>query len=331
MKFFYARKAWDTSSAVLHLQLGTPSGGAEGHGHMDYGNWQMWRGGRWLSRESSDWGTFDGSETIAGYGGSGTIDAQFGEGHNVIVVNPDNQGCTPGTDCAGGGSAVWNSGYNAPPTVDRLETQTGYAYAESDISSTYRNNISAPGSPQFDNPAAKTILREYVFVRDLETLVIFDRLESNAMKTIPAASIKKVFLAHCETPWTMEDGQHSTCTNGPQALRLTTLVPASSTRKAVTEGNPGVGQYRLEVTDSGSAQSYFLHVLQARAATATNLSPSVTDNGSSYAVTLDGTHSLVFNKGMTSTGGSITINGNPTNLRIDVQPISYTDSGPVWQ
>jgi hypothetical protein len=331
MKFFYARKAWDTASMVLHLQLGAPGAGAQGHGHMDYGNWQMWRGGRWLSRESSDYGCFGGCEVIAGYAGSGTIDAQFGEGHNVVLVNPDNQGCSPGKNCANGGSAVWYNGYNAPPTVSRLETQAGYAYAESDISSTYRNHISRSGHPELDNPAVKTVVREYVFVRDIETLVIFDRLEANDMGKVPAASIKKTFLAHCEAPWTMEDSRHSTCMNGPQALRLTTLVPASNTRQSITEGHPGVGQYRLEVTDSGSAQSYFLHVLQARAATDANLSPSLTDNGSSYAVTLDRTHSLVFNKGMTSTGGSITISGSSRSFRTDVQPISYTDSGPVWQ
>jgi len=331
MKFFYVRKAWDTSSTVLHLQLGAPSGGAQGHGHMDHGNWQMWRGGRWLARESSNYGCFNGCETIAGYGGSGSIDAEFGAGHNVVLVNPDNQGCKPGVSCANGGSAVWIGNCNAPPTVSRLETQAGYAYAESDISGTYRNNKSDPGRPELDNPAVKTVLREYVFVRDIETLVIFDRLEANPVGTVPAASIKKVFLEHCEAPWTMEDSQHSTCTNGPQALRLTTLVPALSARKSVTEGNPGVGQYRLEVTDSGSAQSYFLHVLQARAATDGNLSPSVVDKGSSYVVTLDRTHSLVFNKGMTSTGGSITISGNARNFRTDVQSISYTDSGPVWK
>jgi len=332
IEFFYARKAWDTSSTVLHLQLGMSRAGAEDHGHIDYGNWQMWRGGRWLSRESPDWGCFNYEncgEGITGYNGVGLLDAERSEGHNVILVNPDDQGCTAGKTCGGGGGGVPETMVNDPPTVSRLESQAGYAYAESDVSSAYRDNINYSSHPEFDNPAVKTVIREFVFVRDLETLVIFDRLESNDMGSIPAASIKKTFLAHCEAPWTMEDGQHSTCTNGPQALRLTTLVPASSTRKSFTEGD--VGQYRLEVTDSGSAQSYFLHVLQARAATATSLSPSVKDNGSSYAVTLDGTHSLVFNKGMTSTGGSITISGSTTNFRTDVQPISYTDSGPVWQ
>lgn len=326
IKFFYARKAWDTSSAVLHLQLGAPAPPAAlAHQHADCGNWQMWRGGRWLSRESNSY-----SENVAGYGGSGSVDGMNGPAHNVVLINPDSQGCSADKTCVAGGGGATYEDYNTMPSVTRLETQPGYAYAVSDLSGTYRNNVVDPKNTQQDNPGAKTVIREFVFMRDLETLVIFDRLEANAVGAVPAASIKKTFLAHCEVPWTMDDGQHSTCTNGPQALRLTTLVPAASTRKSITEGDPGVGQYRLEVTDAGSAQSYFLHVLQARAAAGANLSPSVTDNGSSYTVTLDGTHSLVFKKGMNSNGGSMTISGNTTNFRTDVQSISYDDSGPVW-
>lgn len=45
-----------------------------------------------------------------------------------------------------------------------------------------------------------------------------------------------------------------TAINGPQALRVTTLVPASPTyRPVVAEGGP-VGQYRLEVETSGATQ-----------------------------------------------------------------------------
>jgi hypothetical protein len=33
---------------------------------------------------------------------------------------------------------------------------------------------------------------------------------------------------------------------------------------------------------------------------------------------------------MTSSGGSISINGTTTNLRSDVEGISITDNGPVW-
>jgi hypothetical protein len=34
---------------------------------------------------------------------------------------------------------------------------------------------------------------------------------------------------------------------------------------------------------------------------------------------------------MSSAGGSVTINGVMTNLRADAQPMSITDSGPVWK
>lgn len=327
MGFFYARKAWDTSSTVVHLQLRAAGGGAADHNHMDYGNWQMWRGGRWMTRESGDWGTFDGSEMIAAYGGSGTLDAQFGVGHNVILINPDSRGCTVGTTCAKGGSGVWGAALEGRPTVTRMESRPGYAFAVTDLTPAYRTD-----DGRFDNPAAKNVVREFIFVRDLEALVVFDRLEANPLGSVPASSIKKVFLAHCEAPWTMEDGQHSRCTNGPQAMRVTTLVPATTTRQGLDEGNHSgrVGQYRLEVTDSGSAQSYFLHVVQAKGTGDADLSPAVVDNGSSYTVTLDATHSLTLDKGMRSSGGSIIIGGTTTSLAAGVQPISFEDSGPVW-
>lgn len=163
-------------------------------------------------------------------------------------------------------------------------------------------------------------------MRDLEALVIFDRIEANAVGSVPAATIKRAFVAHCETTWALSGGA-ATCTNGPQALRLTTLLPASPGKHATDEGTAPLGQSRLEVTDSGSAQSYFLHVADARG----SLSPSLTDNGSTCTVTLDGTHAITFVKGMSSSGGSITIGGVTTSFRSDVQPVTVTDSGPAWR
>jgi len=41
---------------------------------------------------------------------------------------------------------------------------------------------------------------------------------------------------------------------------------------------------------------------------------------------------IVFNKGQTSSGGTISVAGGAVvNLRTSVQPVSYTDSGIVWQ
>ena len=317
--YFYGRKAWDAGSTVVNLQLGTAAPGAAVHVHDDVGNWQLWRGGRWVSRETAGY-----VNTLTGYNNSGTTSSGELLAHNGLAFNGIGLGASCNPSCLTGDRS-------GVPVVNRLESAVAYAYADVDLTASYRGKAdSTQTHPERENPAVAHAEREFVFVRDLETLVIFDRLQSNAVGATTADNIKKTFVAHCEVTWTMEDAQHATCTDGTQALRLTTLVPSKPSYVVVNERGDKVGQYRLEVSDSGSAQSYFLHVLQARATKDASLSPSVVDGGSSYTVTLDATHSLVFNKGMTSAGGTITIGSNTTPFRASVQPIDYTDSGPVW-
>jgi len=92
-------------------------------------------------------------------------------------------------------------------------------------------------------------------------------------------------------------------------------------------------QYRLEVNDNSTAgaQSYFLVAIQGLNTGGTALTPTVQDNGTSWTITIDGNHTATLNKGMSSAGGSVTINGVMQNLRADAQPMSITDSGPVWK
>jgi hypothetical protein len=47
-------------------------------------------------------------------------------------------------------------------------------------------------------------------------------------------------------------------------------------------------------------------------------------------VTLDAGVTVRFEKGMTSSGGSIRIDGTETPFRADVQTMSVTGDGPVW-
>ena len=58
------------------------------------------------------------------------------------------------------------------------------------------------------------------------------------------------------------------------------------------------------------------------------------DNGSSYTLTLAhpsrGTATIVLQKGMTSTGGSLSIGGQSFNLTEGMQDNSVTNNGPVW-
>ncbi|MCC6764316.1 MAG: hypothetical protein IT293_06605 [Deltaproteobacteria bacterium] len=106
----------------------------------------------------------------------------------------------------------------------------------------------------------------------------------------------------------------------------------SSARISTRRPSPPHSQYRIEVdTTAGTAQSYILTVLQARDAAGAALTPSVVDDGASYTVTLDGTTSITFQKGMTSSGGSIDIGGVVTPLRANVQSMSVTAAGPAWQ
>lgn len=295
-RYLYGRNAWGASSTAFMLQLGDPNGDTIGHQHTDYGTFQIWRGGRFLSHETASYGDY-----VTGYGGSGSVEADLGIGHNTVLIN---------TSSVGMGS---NPGPRYPDrvaTIERLESQDGYTFAVANL---------APPATQMAQWR-----REFVFVRSLETLVIFDRIEAHN------ASDTRTFINHCETSPTGSGNASRTCTMDTQALTMTTLLPAQRTYRVVDEGSSSDSQYRIEVdTTPGTEESYILTVLEARNASDTPLSPSVTDNGTSYAVTL-GSTVITFQKGMTSTGGSIQINGTTTPFRSGVQTMSVTADGPRW-
>jgi len=320
--YLYGRKQWDTSSTVFQWQLGQATG--SGHSHFDYGNFQIWRSGYWLTREAAGY-----ADTIANFGNTGGADTKVPEAHNTLFINA--MGINWHTDTLG------------PPVIERLESNSGYAYADVDLTTTYHASLDYPS---YDNPCVAHVEREMVFVRSLETTVVFDRLAS---KDVPggttAAKVVKTFLIHFENTPTLVDSHNVDEVNGTQDLHVTTLLPASTdARRVVNEascsGCDSMGLYRMEEDTSGAPQSYFLHTLQARDSSAPNLTVSVVD--SNPASTTDGTFTvtlhpgsgsdavIVFVKGVTSSGGSITIGGLNSPFRSDVQSMTVTDSGPVW-
>jgi len=204
-----------------------------------------------------------------------------------------------------------------------------------DLTGVYRNDICCSGHPERGNQAAVHVEREYLFIRDIETTVILDRLQSDT------AARSKTFVFHCETNPVLVDANHVNCVNGSQQLYVTTLLPATpSSRSSFDEGDTVAAnnQYRIEINDMpGVTTSYTLHVMQAMDTTgSTVLTPAVVDSSpgnptsGTFTVTLDANHKIIFNKGMTSSGGSITLNGQTTNLYGSVEGISITNSGPVW-
>ncbi len=294
-RYFYGRNAWGAASTAFQLQLGDAAESTIGHQHGDYGTFQIWRQGRFVAHETAGYSGASATE-VAGYAGVGSVDSATGIAHNTVLVN----GANPGPQYS-----------DRTAVVERLESQADYAFAVVDL---------VPPATQMQEWR-----REFVFVRPLETLVILDRLQT------ASAGATKTFLNHCETNPAVSGNNAATCTVGTQALVMTTLLPAQRLYRVVDEGSHTNSQYRIEVdTTPGTAQSYILTVLQAKGSSDPSLSPSLVDNGSSWTLTLAPGTSITFQKGMTSTGGSITVDGVPTPFRANVQTMSVTAAGPAW-
>jgi hypothetical protein len=326
----------------VHLQLNTP-GGIE-HRHLDAGSFQVWRRGRWLSRESVGY-----SDTIAGLAGVGDVLSEDPVAHNTLMF----EGRTTGM-WIGSGPRVIPPG--APrednpdglPQVVRLQHAADFAFVAADYSAAYRNH----DGPRVDWPYADRAVREFLFVRPLQALVILDRMRASSDSLLPfysspdwlltgphvgAAQVRRTFAMHFETAPSVA-GARVTAVNGGQTTDLITLVPAGPTYRVVNEDRPGdeqVGQYRLELDSTGSAESYFLQVVHGRDNGTTPLAATVVEHAGDWVLTLNGqggqTATITLLKGMSSAGGSIALNGGAaTPLRADVQDITVTSDGPAW-
>jgi hypothetical protein len=246
------------------------------------------------------------------------VDGSSGFGHNVPLI--------------GGLPGVIAGCTDSNAVVRRMESQPSYAYIDTDISGTYTNNICAGNHPERENPYAQHVEREIIFFRDIEVLLILDRLQADT------ASRGKTFTSHCENSPSSIDASHYICVDGNQQANYSVLLPATQALTVVNEASNGATcgkgacQYRMEVNDNSplGAQSYFLVAIQGLNAGGTALAPTVQDTGSSWTVTLDANHRATINKGTTSAGGSVYINGATTNLRADAQSMTISDDGPIW-
>lgn len=297
---FYGRTSWQHDATVFHIQLGSVPGLT--HEHADHGNWQIWRRGRWLSRETTGY-ALEWYQTAA---------------HNCLLVNK--RGLADGDR-------------NGQAVVRRLESRGLFAYAAVDLTPAYRNDkTAARHRTDRDNPEAALVEREFLFIRPLETLLIFDRVESRG------AGVTKTFLAHFEQAPALRAPNEVIATNGDQSLRLVTLAPANAVRRVVFEGNP-IGQHRLEVETSGTERSYFLHTAQARGAGEADVVARSTETSAGFTVTLElpsrGYARVTFFKESTVPASlqysTTSLPARTTPLLSRVQEIVATDEGPMWE
>jgi hypothetical protein len=327
-QYMYAHDAWATTGTAMLWQMGLNQGAnpsptsalGTGHYHQDAGTFQASRKGVNIIRETPAYG-----ETVAGYGGAGTVDAAIGFAHNIPLL---------------GGQAsinLFGACADGPGVVKRLETQPGYAFAVTDLTLTYQNNVCDSEHPERQNPYAVDVVREYYFFRGINVLVILDRLQTDT------AARGTTFVSHCETNPTVA-GATVACIDGAQEAFYTALVPSAPTINVVAENaNSATAanwQYRIEANNAnpGNVVSYNIYTIQlGDAAGFTALRPSIVDSASgtpssgTFTITIDANDSLVVNKGIASSGGTITAAGTATMLSTIVHGMAITSSGPVWQ
>jgi hypothetical protein len=321
--YLYAKGGWSNGSTSLELAMGFPATTA--HSHLDAGSFQISRGGQWLTANTIGY-----SSMVNGDGGTGQAEIRSPIANNSVLVNG-----------RGMADAYASPDYvNGPPVVTRMESRPGDAFASVDLSAAYRA-VNSAYPERDDNPAVASVVRDFVYVRGMDALVILDRVAS----TTPSAT--KTFLLHFPNA-PVVTGNTAVGTNGNQALVLTNLTPAGQAPAAMrvvneaanSDNDPATDyQYRLEQETSGRSQSYMINVLQARDAGGANLSATMTEDAQGFTITLtsaSGQRAVVqLAKGMASTGGAFGYSaggGSPalTPLLGYVQGMNVTDQGPVW-
>jgi Domain of unknown function (DUF4082)/Bacterial Ig-like domain/FG-GAP-like repeat/FG-GAP repeat len=324
--YLYAKSDWSPAAMSLGFQLGWVFDGGVGHGHRDAGSFQISRNGQWLTKESTGY-----TGDIVGYKGTGTAWVGSELAHNGLLFQ--------------GKGLVEQQYANGSPRVTRLESTPEYTFASVDLTPAFRTNNDPYAGP-YDNPYARSVVRDFVYVRELGALIAFDRMESRS-GAMPAEAVEKTFLLHFPNNPTIS-GNTVLGVNGDQALKLTALTPTGQSPPVFRVVNeiPATTisstdyQYRLEATTTGMAQTYLINVIQAREATAADLVISMTEDAAGFAITLrdptTGKTAVVkLDKGMSSAGGSFGFSavGTPTSfpaLASGVQPIQVTADGVTW-
>jgi hypothetical protein len=326
-QYMYSRSDWTTNGTSMLLQLGMPQGGnssttqswAGGHSHYDAGTFQVFRKGVHIIRETAGY-----TEFVAGYNGVGTVDTFQGFAHNVPLLGGQAsinvQGCSDG-----------------PGVVKRLETQSNYSFAVTDLTLVYQNRACDSGHPGRQNAHVVSVVREYIYLRGINVLIIVDRLQSDAPTT------STTFVSHCETNPRVVSATIA-CIDGAQEAFYTALVPAAPSIGVIAENANGANaanwQYRIEANNAnpGNVVSYNIYTIQLGDASGFSaLTPAVVDSipgnplSGTFTITFDPNDSVQINKGIASSGGTITAAGSTKALATTVQVMTITDNGPVWQ
>jgi hypothetical protein len=345
----YMRSVWDAGSAPMKSSLSFMLGRspAAGHKHYDAGNFQWWRNGRWLSREST--GYVGAGESVAGLDNGPRVDVNHPAAHNTVLfegrANINGSTETPGAQRLPEGNTE----------MLRLYANTDFVYGAADLVKGYRYR-QGPNRCRYDWPYAQNAVREWVYFRAIETMVLIDRLTGSSDSTgyppygtavncfqnmtgprrTASEVVRHVVIHGMET--FSQSGSWYLSASGNERLAIQSLLPASRNVTVVNErnaasGGGAQGNVRLDIRASGAATIEFVNVLHASGSSATL--PTVTllneSNGDrSINIVKDGvTHSVRFQLGALPQSTSIAIGGASVTPPAIVAPLSPPEFNPI--
>jgi hypothetical protein len=343
--FMFSSSGQGNSQARVLFQLGGTdsyaesnerkmAGGGVGHSHFDAGTFQIWRKGRWLSRETTGYGDAD---SIAGWNGIGVVNPLEGVAHNGLLFE--------------GRGHIGQ--YIGKPTVLRLRSSAEYSYAAVDLTAAYRFPLVNSWDARYDWPYAERAVREFLYLRRLECVVVLDRAVSGSDSLHPwfgearfkgpriaGNQVRKTFVIHAggssadaTNPWT-HSGARSTAVIGSQAMDVVSHLAPNAERKTIIEGGP-IGQYRLELTSAGEEQTTFLHTICLRDVDQAVTAVSYSQEDEHHVVTLEandkGAAVVKLVRAIDQIGGSIYVAGGTTQpLPTQVEKMDFFNGVPVW-
>jgi hypothetical protein len=200
----------------------------------------------------------------------------------------------------------------------RLESTPAYTWSVTNLTNSYQAGDHVSHAE-----------REVIFLRALETTIIFDRMES----TLP----HKIALMHTRGAPASSGSNSYVSVNGDDAVRVSTLVPTMPAYHVVDEQRANAA-HRLELGTAGTGDlECFLSVVQARGKDEADLTIMLTQQAGYWMLTLvhptKGSARILLNRGRTAEGGSVGVSATPTPPPVPGPGMTNFRVGvniPVW-
>lgn len=281
----FSRTNWDANASALHFQLVIPELG--GHEHQDGLNFSWWRKGSFLTMEVPGRGYGSGWQ-VPDYSGSNPVDVNNTVAHNTLLFGEEGQ---PGTR-------------TQMAKVLRMQSDSDFFYAAVDGTNSYKSYYE---DNRYNNEYIDRVIREYLFIKPLETLIVFDRMKSNESY----ADFRKTFLMHLlGEPEELGEQAYESEYHG-QKTYVKTLLPAETSSQVIYEGGYRAQYedfFRLQVETEQAPEEYFLHVIHTRDSDDNNLDITFSEGENGLSISLShagkGFARVLLEKGMESKGGA---------------------------